>query len=200
MKKLLLTGLVMLGLAAGVSAQKGTTLLYGNFDMATMKDYSQVGFNPGIGFGFGQNWTVGANLGVYAAKNEHPGFQAGPFLRYTKKLSEVFSLIGQVNVGYSNVGGVFAGVSADAKSATSGLFGNLPSVEGTGFGNYTAIGANVTPMIFINVKNGFGVNINFGGIGYENGKYKGEDGQGVFGVTFGRGAGLGISKTFGGKK
>ncbi|MEX6686087.1 hypothetical protein QTN47_01195 [Danxiaibacter flavus] len=189
MRKLLLTGLVILGLAAGAKAQKGTTLLYGNVDLTTMKDYSQVGFNPGVGFGFGENWTVGANLGIYAAKDKNPGFQAGPFLRYTKKLSEVFSLFGQLNAGYANVEGVFTG----NMNGFPMVDGN-PELKGNGFG------ANITPAIFINVKNGFGVNINFGGIGFESFKYDGSSSASTFGLTFGRGAGLGISKTFGGKK
>jgi hypothetical protein len=195
MKKLLLTGLMMLGLGVIVNAQKGTTLLYGNFDFQSSKDYSQIGFNPGIGFGLNENWTLGANLGVYAQKDENPGFQVGPFLRYTKKLSDVFSLYGQLNAGYSNVEGTFK-----AGAPIMSNFNGNPAVNDHSNGKGSGFGASITPAIFINVKNGFGVNINFGGIGFESYKPDGGDSRGNFGITFGQGVGLGISKTFGGKK
>ncbi len=195
MKKLLLSGLVMLGLAVGAKAQKGTTLLYGNFDFQARKDYSQIGLNPGVGFGLNDNWTVGANLGMYAGKGQYPGFQAGPFVRYTKKLSDVFSVYGQLNAGYSNVAGTFKSGGASISN-----FGGNPAVNSFSQGKGNAFGANITPAVFINVKNGFGINVNFGGIGFENYKPNGGSSSNNFGITFGQGMGLGISKTFGGKK
>jgi len=68
---------------------------------------------------------------------------------------------------------------------------NLDSEKRNGFN------VGFFPAVFINVKNGFGLNFNIGGIEYTSMKYKqSQDKVNNFNITFGRSVGIGISKNF----
>ncbi|MBN9299514.1 MAG: outer membrane beta-barrel protein [Filimonas sp.] len=192
MRKILLASAMMLGLAFGANAQKGSTLLYGNVGFGNSKvggvdgSTSTFEFTPGIGYQFNENWTIGAELGAAAASHSTPSFNAGPFIRYTHNFSSIFGIYGQLGVGYTHIG--------DATSYN--LYG---SEVGGGNGFYAAF---TLPTIAINVHNGLAVNLGFGNVNFASVKpnYDGAKSSSAFGVNFGHGISLGISKNFGGKK
>jgi len=62
----------------------------------------------------------------------------------------------------------------------------------------TSVGAiSAFPAVFINVKNGFGLNFSVGGIGYTSSKPSGGSASNSFNFTFGQSVGIGLSKNFG---
>ncbi len=184
MKKLLLAAFVMAGIGFSAQAQQGSVLLYGNLGLETQNKHSKEGkvtaftIAPGVGYQFNDNWTAGGEISFATAKFEDEKamneFKVGPFVRYSYPISNIFSIFGQLGAGY----------------------------QGAKQGDYKASGAYayVTPAISLNVKNGFGFSVAFGGIDFQTVKPKGGDAASSFGLTFGQTATIGISKNFGGKK
>lgn len=80
------------------------------------------------------------------------------------------------------------------------MYGQLQGVFGTSksgsvkTGTSTEIG--LFPAAFINLKNGFGLNFNFGGIGFSSSKPTGGEASTGFDVNFGKTANIGITKNF----
>jgi hypothetical protein len=65
--------------------------------------------------------------------------------------------------------------------------------EAKGSGFY----AQITPAIFINVKKNFGLNVSFGGLGFNSVNYDNNGGdQSSFDFNFGQTVNIGISKNF----
>lgn len=181
MKKIILTALlVTAGFVA--HAQKNTLLVYGDLGINSAKSATDVKttsfkLTPGVGYQFNDNWTAGVNLRTENWKQGNPSvksnaFGAGPFVRYAYPLSDVFAVYGQFNANV--VSGKIAGVKSN------GFQGEL------------------FPAIGVNMKNGFALNFNFGSLALNTSKVKGaSSGSSHFGLQFGSGAGVGISKNFG---
>jgi hypothetical protein len=197
MKKLILA-LLAAGSAMCANAQSGSWLLYGNvnFDLYHLKDASpetkQIGsIMPGVGYQFNENWTVGLAGGYALLSTKEANsdkrlnaseFRVGPFLRYTKNISPLFSCYTQLDLGY--LGG---------KTAYDGT--ELPGTKFNGF--Y----AGITPAIMVHVHNGFALNFGFGGLSYASRKFDGADNANSdFKFTFGQQVNIGVSKNFGGHK
>jgi len=193
MKKTILSLMLMAGITTAALAQEGSVLVYGNAGLSSNKiaddsKSSSYSILPGIGYQFSENWTAGLSFGVYGSRsefgttvNKNNGFSVGPFVRYTHKISDLFSLFGQADVNYN--------------SSKSTSFGD-PSTTVNGFN------VGIIPAVQMNVKNGFALNFGFGGIEYGSSKV---DAPGVhsfnsFNLTFGQQVNFGISKNFGGKK
>lgn len=191
MKKTLLAALVLANLTQA-KAQQGSILSGGSIGISTAKSpstpnnnkQSSFSFQPTLGYQFTDNWTAGAVAGIQNSKysnsnnvvDENSTFAIGPFVRYTKSLSDIFYVFGQLqgNFGSSKFNGIKAG-------------------------SFTSVSA--FPAVFINVKNGFGLNFDFGGISYNsiNPSAPGSTTT-AFSLTFGQTANLGISKNFSFKK
>ena len=165
-------------------AQKGSTLLYGSLGYQYMENSpfggsgSIFSINPGIGYGLSDRWTAGVNLTfrLYNGHYESTSFGAGPFVRYTRPLSEMFSVFGQFDAGYSieKVEG-----NQQTKTLTMALF----------------------PAIEMNIKNGFALNFSMGGLDFTSGSSAGIPGSSKsFSIQFGSSANFGVSKRFGVKK
>jgi hypothetical protein len=134
------------------NAQQGTLLVGGSIDFGSTKTpsfpsdtkTSNFQFSPTVGYQFTNNWTAGVVTSIGSSKYTNSqnieakqnSFAIGPFVRYAKSLSSIFAIYGQAQ----------------------GIFGTLKSN-----GNSSSTAAiNVFPAIFINVKNGFGLNFNVG--------------------------------------
>jgi len=199
MKKFILA-LLAAGSAMCANAQSGSWLLYGNvnFDLYHLKDgvpeTKQFGsVMPGLGYQFNDNWTVGLSggyallsikdtTGVTDKRWNTSEFRVGPFVRYTKNISPLFSFYTQLDLGY--LGGKMT-------------FDNdeLPGSKFSGF--Y----AGLTPAVMVHVHNGFALNFGFGGLGFTSRKFDGADNASSdFGLTFGQQINVGVSKNFGGHK
>jgi hypothetical protein len=191
MKKVLLAAFTLLSLSQTTIAQQQSILAAGNIGIATAKspaspnDNKQTSFyfNPTIGYQFTNHWTGGIVADLQNSKitnsnntvNKNSNFGAGPFVRYTKSLTDIFSLFGQLQGTFST-----------------------SKFNGTKTGSYTSV--NAFPAVFVHVKNGFGLNFNFGGISYNSYKPTGASANTGFNVTFGQSANIGISKNFSLKK
>jgi hypothetical protein len=163
-------------------AQKGSVLVYGNLGYSSEKNSvdgstgttKTFGFSPGVGYQVADKWTLGLNLGYQKYRSGYTSnkYSAGPFLRYTKQISELFSFFAQIQATYS-----INDFSADPTS--------------------TSINVDAFPAIELNLGKGFALNFNFGGIGYESIKVKGKSGSyDRLNLNIGSGAGFGISKRF----
>jgi hypothetical protein len=180
MKKVVLVTGMLFAFVFGAQAQKNTLLVYGNLDVLSDKEgsvkNSTFSISPGIGYQFTDNWTAGLNLAAGNTKYGVAGvktssFGVGPFIRYAYPLSDIFAVYGQFNAN------VLSGKTAGLKS--NGFQGTL------------------FPAIGVNLKNGFALNFNFGSLGFGSNKVKGMEKTTNFGLSFGSGAGFGISKNFG---
>ncbi|MWB94412.1 outer membrane beta-barrel protein [Flavobacterium sp. GA093] len=174
MKKLLVcAALLISGLA---SAQKGSVLVGGNIGFASDKvgeaKSTSFEFNPKIGYQFADKWTAGVEGYIasvdsdWAEKTEK--YKIGGFVRYTQSLSETFAVFADLGAGYQN----------ESVNDAKGMYVNL------------------IPNLFINMKNGFGLNFSIGGIGYNNLDGRNDERRESFGFDFGKTFNIGISKNF----
>ena len=187
MKKVLFVALVFVSMTQLVNAQTGSFLVGGSIDIGSTKTPSTpnntknttFSFSPTVGYQFTDNWTAGLVADIGSTKYTNAAgvstktnaFDIGPFIRYAKSLSSVFAVYRQLQgaFGTSKVG--------DLKSNTAAI--------------------SAFPAVFINVKNGFGLNFNVGGIGYNSIKPSGGSASNSFDLNFGKTVGIGISKNFG---
>lgn len=187
MKKLFLIAAIAIS-GAAVHAQENTMLVGGNISYTSEKtewvgDESKSNsfeFSPTIGYQFNKNWTIGVQSSFSSFKSEANDsivaegnrIAIGGFIRYAKPLSELFAVYGDVGAGYHST----RNKTADTKS----------------HGFYVGF----TPALFINFKNGFGLNFNIGGIRYETMNWEQGPDNSRFNVNFGKEVGIGISKNF----
>ncbi|MFC0781104.1 outer membrane beta-barrel protein [Flavobacterium sp. HJSW_4] len=192
MKKMLVVA--ALAICSFANAQKGTVLVGGNISYSSeTRDFgnaerksNEFAFSPKVGYQFHDNWTVGGELSIASSKddqgvNEYKtnNFKAGAFVRYTRPLSQTFAVFADMGAGFQN------------QTDKSYVGANYAKAKGDGM----YIG--VTPALFINMKNSFGLNFSIGGLGYETLSYD-NNGPDVnnFYFNFGKTLNIGISKNF----
>jgi hypothetical protein len=196
MKKLLL--ILALAVFSFANAQKGTILVSGNFGYSSRNasnsggspDYTSFNFSPKIGYQYNNNWTVGVESTIVNSKNTYSigefksnGFSVGGFVRYSKPIGGIFSLYADLGTGYHNV---------EDTNYNGGDFPYTSTSKSNGF--YVG----VTPALLLNIKKGFGLNFNIGGLGYDtlnNTTNNGSDYK-SFNFSFGQAVSVGISKNF----
>ena len=185
MKKVLVAAFALVSLTASV--QEGTLLVAGDVNLGTSKTPSapndikstNLSLNPTVGYQFNENWTAGVKAEIGSSKytsntnvvSKSSSIGVGPFVRYTKTLSNIFSLYGQLE----------------------GMFGTNKS---NGTKTSTSTNVNLFPAVYVNVKNGFGLSFSFGGLGYSSNKPTGGKATNSFGINFGQTANIGIQKNF----
>ena len=188
MKRIVLGTLLMTGFGFASHAQKGSILVYGTLGAHSIKEpnddkTTELSINPGIGYQFSEHWTAGIAGGFGHAKFEPSSgkdqksnmYRAGGFGRYTHIFNNIFSLYGQGDVYYHGL--------------------KIEDVKSNGFG------VALTPVVGINVSNGFALNISFGGMSFETIKIKDADNPTkTFDVNFGKNVAIGVSKSFGRKR
>lgn len=166
MKKIVLS-IFALCLIVSAHAQQGSILLYGNVAFSSSKDAAENKTiiwqaNPGIGYQFNENWTVGINIyWSQHSTSDAPGSsdmttqnngRFGAFARYKKNFGNTpFYYYGQAGLGIQQ------GYTTDADQP-----GALKH-NGIYFEAYPAIG--------MWVGRNWGINLSFGGIGYMTDKY-----------------------------
>ena len=193
MKKIIV--MAALAICSFANAQKGTILVGGNIGYTSDKTEYQFGeektntfsFSPRVGYQFHDNWTVGGEFTVASANDDNGtreikdnGFKAGAFVRYSVPLSQTFSVFADMGAGFQNLKSkVYGPGNAFSKSKADGMY------------------VGVTPALFINMKDGFGLNFSIGGLGYETLSYD-NNGADVssFYFNFGQTFNIGVSKNF----
>ncbi len=204
MKKTLI--IFALALVSFANAQKGTVLVTGNFSYSSQKvkynntvqqnQYENFSISPKIGYQFNDNWTVGGEFSFFKNYNEYfynssylnnsydqKGFSVGAFMRYSKPLNETFSFYTDLGIGIHKI-------KENRLNYDGFQYYNTLS-KGNGF--YTSI----TPALFINIKKGFGLNFNIGGLSYGTINYDNNGGDHKnFNVNFGQTISIGVSKNF----
>ena len=181
MKKSFFAIVILAQITTIATAQKNTLLVYGNLNVSSSKSSAaeksnSFSLSPAVGYQFADHWTAGANLEIGNKKFGTPRvksstFGAGPFIRYAYPLSSIFAVYGQLNTNF--------------------LTGKVDGLKNNGFS------ASLFPAIGVNLRNGFALNFSFGNLGYSSLKPKGSKAATDFGLSFGSGAGFGISKNFG---
>ena len=210
MKKILLS-IIAAGTVVTSQAQapkEGSIIVYGNIGISTNKsdyDPGQAGntsyterkvtdftINPGIGYQFNRNWTVGVNFGLLTEKRNDSSVYAqrdrdlniGPFIRYTMNLNKTFFFYEQLNLNYLNGRRLIEGAV---------------DVENT----YNGFGTNWYPAIGVSVNDFVALNFNFGGISYASKKWNLDASPATrvergFNFTFGQQINVGVSVNLGG--
>lgn len=201
MKRLFISALA-LGMTSFAFAQKNTVLVGGDlgFNFGNNKNTetktNTINFNPMVGYQFTDNWTAGV-IGVSAFgktedvtgnttitdRNKELG--GGVFVRYTQPLSSIFSLYLQAQ-GYTSV----------VKTERETEIGNS-SITTKG-DDLNKFGVNLFPAVFVNLKNNFGLNFNFGGFNFNSQKYDTDGAKAVTatGFNFGKTVNIGVTKNF----
>ncbi len=154
---------------------------------------------PSVGYQFNNNWGAGITMKYeYNHAKFAPGglaldttnrtntFGVGPFLRYTKQLSPLFFVNGQLNALY---------VTGKATLETAGTT--------TTTGRRNGVDVNVMPSIGINVTRCLALTGSMGRLGYATVKDENPSNSSIytrenaFDVTFGREFALGLQWNFG---
>lgn len=190
MKKIML--MLALAVTGMANAQEGTILLGGNIGITSDKmgdnKESSFEFSPTVGYQFNENMTVGLQASVLnetsefvGGENKANGLRIGAFYRYSKPLSELFSVFADFSAGYQ---------TAKLETTMTGL--PTTTLKSTGF--Y----AGITPALFINMKNSFGLNFSIGGLQYNSMTTDTTPSvkSSGFDFNFGKTVNIGISKNF----
>lgn len=191
MKKVLVV--LALAVISFANAQKGTVLVAGNVSYSSQKS-SALGsnptqnyfiFSPKVGYQFHDNWTVGGEAGIVAQKYEYVATQyklnnysVGAFVRYSKPLSDLFSIYADLGTGFNSFKETNSNVSTTFTNKSDGFY------------------ATITPALAMNIKKGFGLNFAFGGLGYTTRKYDNGNKVNSLNFNFGQSFNMGISKNF----
>ncbi|WP_264552422.1 porin family protein [Flavobacterium sp. N2038] len=192
MKKMLV--MVALAVVSFANAQKGTILVGGSIGYTSNtrtlgnnevknNDFS---FSPKVGYQFHENWTVGgeASFGSEKVKqgtNEERfnTTKLGAFLRYTMPLNQTFAFFAELGTGF--------------QSEKNKTYAGPITTTAKGDGMYIG----VTPALFIDMKKGFGLNFNIGGLGYNTISYENNGPEYKnFDFNFGKAFNIGVSKNF----
>jgi hypothetical protein len=183
MKKMMVSAALLLATCTGAFAQKGSILLYGNIEGSRNStngtlNNSSFNFNPGIGYQFDDNFTAGLNLNYETmdpnSTTTNSMFTAGPFVRYSKMVTPLFSAFGQLDAN----------------------FGTGTNKVGTTSADYGVTNIGFTPAISMHIKKGLCLNFNVGGINLNSTKPQGGVSSSDFGYNFGRSIVIGLSKNF----
>ncbi|RRA94860.1 outer membrane beta-barrel protein [Paenimyroides viscosum] len=190
MKKIML--ILALAVTGMANAQEGTILVGGNVGLSSDKmgdnKENSFEFSPTFGYQFNDNMTVGLQASVLnetfkfvGGENKNNGFKIGAFYRYAKPLRELFAVYADVSAGYQTV-----------KSETT--MTGLPTTSVKSNGLY----AGITPALFINMKNSFGLNFSIVGLQYSSLKIDTTPSvkSSSFDFNFGKTVNIGVSKNF----
>ena len=197
-KTLLILALAMFSFA---NAQKGTILVMGNIGFTSQKqenvDYESttnvVTFSPKVGYQFNDNWTVGLESSVENGKTKSTGsesesnnFSVGSFIRYSKSLGGIFSAYADLGAGFNN------------RKQKNYVEDGLSQEEYTSSFKTNGFYIGVMPALFVNIKNGFGLNFNVGGLNYtfiKNDESNPTEYK-TFNFNLGKAFSIGLSKNF----
>ncbi len=226
MKKLILALLAVSSLGVA-NAQKNSVLVYGNIGLATGKTdngggtenrYFDWNINPGVGYQFTNNITLGLQGGIWSMFEENrtsPAlntwnrnametreWQAGVFFRYTKPVNNWLSLFTQLDLNY--VSG--QDVSEAETRAVDFAANKIVETIIYGYDYYNGFQGSITPMVQVFVHDGMALNFGIGGLGYRTISYdtpksptalNGTIDQSGFYFTWGNQFNFGVSKNFG---
>ncbi len=159
---------------------------------------NNFGIAPSVGYQFSNNWGAGLALGYdYSQVRSTPSgslvetkktsntFAVGPFLRYTKHISPMFFVNGQLNAMY---------LTGKTKTEAAGVT--------TTTGRINGVDVNIMPSVGINITRTMALTGAFGRLGFQTLKdeeptnasvYTREN---VFDATFGREFMLGVQWNF----
>ncbi len=192
MKKLILA-LLAVSTISTADAQKNSVLVYGNAGLSTNQNDNGGGseskdfnwhINPGVGFQFTDNITIGVQGGLWSEfsevrsanaantawqrdASEYREWQAGAFFRYTKYFGNIFAMFTQVDLNY------VSGQNVSEAETRMVDFNANQIVEQViyNYDYYNGFQAFITPMISANVHKGLALNFGIGGLGYRTISY-----------------------------
>jgi hypothetical protein len=135
MKKMTIALGLLLATALSTQAQEKSFLVYGGLDGGG----GEFKIDAGVGYQFDKNLTAGIN--IMSQSDGYAGgsivdFEVGPFVRYTKSISPLFSIYGQANFGFGS----------GTKTSTLNL--------------------GIVPGVQMNIKNGWAIYSQYGNIGW----------------------------------
>lgn len=142
MKKLSIIALFAF-ISLTITAQNKSILLGGSFGYNDDETTKTLNFNPYLGYNFNNNWTIGANLGLNSVKtgtaDAEQMTQFGPFVRYTKNITDIFGVFGDFGANYI-----------------------------TGSGSKSGFNFAITPSVYANIGRAFALTASIGGFGYQS--------------------------------
>lgn len=196
MKKIMLA-LACTSTVASAVAQDKSVLLFGNFGASSasgkykgMNADRHTGFNitTGVGYQFTDRWTAGLLATFYhnsINQSSAPIFYGPPasgggggvFLRYTVPISNIFFF-------YTQADGMYTATKPDQMGNP-----NPPASSNN-------LSVNLTPTLGVHIKNGYALNVGFGGLGFNHYAQPGNTSISTVNFNFGQNFNVGISKNF----
>ncbi|MCB0696892.1 MAG: hypothetical protein KDC07_05990, partial [Chitinophagaceae bacterium] len=175
--------------------------------------------NPGVGYQFTDNITIGVQGGIWSEFGENRSanptntawmrnaretreWQAGAFFRYTKYFGNIFSMYTQLDLSY--VSG--QNVSEDETRMVDYTANQIVNQVIYNYDYYNGFQAFITPMVAVTVHDGLALNFGMGGLGYRTISYDTPKSpspqnavidQSNFMFNFGNQFSFGITKNFG---
>lgn len=230
MKKIILA-LLAVATIGTANAQKNTVLVYGNVGISSDKadngngnEYKSLDWNinPGVGFQFTDNITVGLQGGIMSNFDEwrspmatpavgwdrrameNREWTAGAFFRYTYPVSKVFALFTQVDLSYVSGQDVMENENRVVDNASNSVVETVTY----NYDYYNGFQGTITPMVQVFVMDGMALNFSYGGLMYRTISYdtplspartasNGAVDQSNFSFTWGKQFNFGISKNIG---
>ena len=234
MKKIILA-LLAVATIGTANAQKNTVLVYGNVGIASDKadngngnEYKSLDWNinPGVGFQFTDNITVGlqggidnnfdewrnptmdpttGNLTGWARRAmENREWTAGAFFRYTYPVNKTFSFFTQIDLSYVSGQDVMENESRVLDAASNSVVETVTY----NYDYYNGFQGTITPMVQVFIMDGFALNFSYGGLMYRTISYdtpvspsraaaNGSIDESNFSFTWGGQFNFGVSKNIG---
>lgn len=223
MKKIILALLAVSSLGVA-NAQKNSVLVYGNAGISTYKTDNGGGsenkgfnwnVNPGVGYQFHNNLTVGVQGGfgsMFSENRNSPAkdtwnrnamekreWSAGAFFRYTKSFGSIFAAFAQLDLSYLSGQDIYE----NETRVVDNMQNKIVETRIFGYDYYNGFQASITPAVAIFVHKGVALNLGIGGISYRTISYdvpkaptatNGVIDASSFDVTFGKQFNIGVSR------
>lgn len=190
MKRILLAALLIGSTSLVSQAQyANSVLVYGQMGVGSSKTENDtrnwhLDLNPGIGYQFNNNWTLGLT-GSFGTRRTRPNgvrdwtytntYSAGVFMRYTLPVGKFFAFFSQLEAGYIG--------SANGTTA-------LNTTD-----NSNGFRARLMPSVAVYVFDGFALNFAYGGVDFTTMKRAGSTKANTsFDLTWGSQLNIGVSK------
>lgn len=232
MKKIILA-LLAVATIGTANAQKNSVLVYGNIGINSNKadngngnEYRNLNWNvnPGVGFQFTDNITVGLQGGINSQFTEwrnptlgatgaltgwdrkameNREWTAGAFFRYTYSINNIFSVFTQVDLSYVSGQDVNEMENRNLDAATNSVVETVTY----NYDYYNGFQGSITPMVQVFIYDGMALNFGYGGLMYRTINYDtplsparlaagGSVDQSNFSFKWGNQFNFGVSKNF----
>ena len=169
MKKIYLTLLICLATGWAIAQDDGYKMWLGGTVNYTAEsddgdnDETSLMIGPSVGYNINKSLAVGLGIGFQSSESNDLAsrrFEVGPFVRYYKSLSDVFSVYGALNIGFGS----------GSDEVMVGTIGTETEDD-----DYSFFGAEISPGVQFWMNKRWSINAELGLLGYSTHNDKEDD-------------------------